>query len=55
MTLRIAAAPMTAAAIPPSTRKERVAMYGPMTEGLEAQVAITAISGTATTPVITAL
>jgi hypothetical protein len=50
-----AAAPMTAAAIQPSTMIGRLTVNGPITEALEASRMMSTISGTATTPLITAL
>ncbi len=53
--MRTAAAPMTAVAIQPSSTIGRLTVNGPITDVLEASRMMTAISGTATTPLITAL
>jgi hypothetical protein len=53
--MRTAAAPMTAVAIQPSARIARLTVYRPITDFLDASSRMTAISGTATTPLITAL
>lgn len=53
--MRTAAAPMTAVAIQPSTMTGRLTGYGPITDLLDASRTMTTISGTATTPLITAL
>jgi hypothetical protein len=53
--MRSAAAPMTAVAIQPSTRIGRLTVKAPITDFRDASRMMTAISGTATTPLITAL
>ncbi|MGA7326673.1 MAG: hypothetical protein WBX25_19830 [Rhodomicrobium sp.] len=53
--IRTAAAPMTAVAIQPRMTSDRLAVYAPMTDFFETNRIITAIKGTATTPLITAL
>jgi hypothetical protein len=53
--MRTAAAPMTAVAIQPSTMIGRLTVNGPITDLLDASRMMTTISGTATTPLITAL
>jgi hypothetical protein len=55
MNIPTAAAPITAVAIQPSTISDRLAVYAPITDFLEARRMMTPISGTATTPLITAL
>lgn len=53
--MRTAAAPMTAVAIQPSTMIGRLTVKGPITDFRDASRTMTTISGTATTPLITAL
>src|SRR6266404_4930482 len=55
MNIATAAAPMTAAAIQPRAMIGRLAVKRPITDFLEARMVITTSSGTATTPLITAL
>jgi hypothetical protein len=53
--MRTAATPITAVAIQPSSTIGRLTVNAPITDFLEASRMMTAISGTATTPLITAL
>ncbi len=46
---------MTAVAIQPRTTRGRLAVKGPITDFLDTSKMITAMSGTATTPLMTAL
>ncbi len=53
--MRAAATPITKVAIQPRKAIDQLETYGPITERFDASRMMTAIKGTATTPLITAL
>jgi len=55
MNIATAAAPIIAVAIQPRTISGRLAVKAPITDFFETRMIITTISGTATTPLMTAL
>jgi len=55
MSIRTAAAPITAVAIQPRMTIDQPAVKAPITDFFETSRMITAMSGTATTPLMTAL